>query len=454
MTAVNKLKLGFLVSLLAFPLMPTLVLAGEEQRAPPEARTAGTLSEPVMRAISDIQELMNPEDEDDEADVPQAKIELDELRERRWDRMNDFEKSTLLNFYTNYYLTVEDFPNALITFEEILLIEELREETRLRTLRSLGQLYMAEERWNEAIDAYQRWRDRSPEEDVIVFRGLSYSHYQQEEFTEALPYWLDYMNLSLDTGEELGRDDYAYLNGIYFTLEDFESALELTKTMIMLFDDRTDWMNLSAVYASLDQEERRVQSLNVAYLKGFVDDETRYLNLGQSMGGMELPYSGARIIREGIDEGIVEANEDNLTSLTQMRLIAADYEAALEPAREVAEMSDSGDGYDNLGYLHYVLFEYEEAAEAFQMALDKGNLSNRAATLLFLARSLLELDDFEGALAAARQSADAGDENARNSANSYITFINGVRDRYNIIAERRQNAIDFYQPYPSLVPGY
>ena len=142
MTAVNKLKLGFLVSLLAFPLMPTLVLAGEEQRAPPEARTAGTLSEPVMRAISDIQELMNPEDEDDEADLPQAKIELDELRERRWDRMNDFEKSTLLNFYTNYYLTVEDFPNALITFEEILLIEELREETRLRTLRSLGQLYI------------------------------------------------------------------------------------------------------------------------------------------------------------------------------------------------------------------------------------------------------------------------------------------------------------------------
>ncbi len=454
MTAVNKLKLGFLVSLLAFPMMPAAVLAGEEQRAPPEARTAGTLSEPVMRAISSIQELMNPEDDGDEPDLPRAKQELDELRERRWDRMNDFEKSTLLNFYTNYYLTIEDYPNALIAFEEILELEELREDTRLRTLRSLGQLYMAEERWDEAIGAYQRWRDLSLEEDIIVYRGLSYSHYQQEEFTEALPYWLDYMNLSLETGEELGRDDYAYLNGIYFTLEDFESALELTKTMIMLFDDQTDWMNLSAVYASLDNEERRVQSLNVAYLKGYVDDEARYLNLGQSMGGNEIPWSGAKIIREGIDNDIIEADEDNLTTLVQMRLIAADYEAALEPARQVAEMSDSGDGYDTLGYLQYVLFRYEEAVESFRAALDKGNLSNRADTLLFLSRSLLELDDFEGALAAARQSADAGDENARNSANSYITFINGVRDRYNIIEERRQNAIDFYQPYPALVEGY
>lgn len=449
---VNRLKLGFLIVVMSVPLsFSQVVLAGEEQRAPPEARTAGTLSEPVMRAISSIQELMNPEDEGDEPDMARAKEELDELRQRRFERMNDFEKSTLLNFYTNYYLSIEDYENALVTFEEILQIEELRTETRLRTLRSLGQLYMAEERWDEAIGAYTRWRDMSETEDVIVFRGLSYSHYQQEEYQEALPYWLDFMNLALDTGEELDRDDYAYLNGIYFNLEDFESALELTKTMIVLFDDSTDWMNLNAVYASLDQEDRRVQALNLAYLKGFVDDENRYLNLGQSLAGMDIPYTGAEIIQEGIDEGAVEQDEENLTTLAQLRLIASDYEAALEPAQRVAEMSDSGDGYDTLGYIHYVLFDYEAAAEAFQMALDKGDLSDRADTLLFLARALLELDDFEGALAAARQSADIGDESARNAADSYINFINGSRDRFNVLAERRQNAIDYYESYPSLL---
>ena len=57
----------------------------------------------------------------------------------------------------------------------------------------------------------------------------------------------------------LGRDDYSYLNGLYFTLEDFPNALELTKTMIMLFDNQTDWMNLSAIYSGLDDEERRVR---------------------------------------------------------------------------------------------------------------------------------------------------------------------------------------------------
>ncbi|MCG8414108.1 MAG: hypothetical protein MI746_07800 [Pseudomonadales bacterium] len=451
MKAINKLSLAFLVAVLAAPLLPVQnAIAGEEERAPPEARTAGTLSQQVMRAITDIQELMSPED-GGEPNFAEAKIELDELRERRWDRMNDFEKSTLLSFYTNYYLGLEDFQGALGIFEEMLLIEELRLDQRLRTLRSLGQLYAAEEEWQNSINNYVAWRDLSPEEDIIVYKGLSYAHYQLEQFEEALPYWLDYMNMSLNMGEELGRDDYAYLNGIYFTLEDFANALDLTKTMIVKFNEQTDWLNLNAIYASLDQEDRRVQALNLAYIAGHIDDEQRYLNLGQSLAGMDIPLSGSKIIEEGLELDIIEDNVDNLEIAAQMHLIASTYEDALPNALRVAELSDSGDGWDSVGYIHYVMANYDEAAEAFQAAVDKGNLSNRSDTLLFLARSLLELDDFEGARSAARQAADAAEDNGRDAAQQYLTFIGSTEQRYNIIEERKAEAIDYYRPYPSLI---
>ena len=68
MRLISKLKLGFLIGLLSIPTLPATVLAGEEQRAPPEARSAGTLSDQVMRAISEISEMMAPEDEEDETD--------------------------------------------------------------------------------------------------------------------------------------------------------------------------------------------------------------------------------------------------------------------------------------------------------------------------------------------------------------------------------------------------
>jgi hypothetical protein len=356
----------------------------------------------------------------------------------------------LLSFYTNYYLNTENYIGAIGIFEEMLLIETLREDQRLRTHRSLGQLLASEENWQGSIDNYQEWRNLSLEEDEIVYRGLSYGYYQLERFEEALPFWIDRMELLLATGETLERDDYSYLNGIYFTLEDFESALDITKTMIVLFDDRADWQNLSAIYSSLEQDDRAVQALNLFYLKGLIEDDTRYINLAQSLAGIEVPYTGSKILEEGMDKELVEKDEQNLTRLTQMHLMASEYESALEPAIAAAEADETGDGYDTLGYIHYVLHDYESAAEAFQSAIDKGDLSDRSDTLMFLSRAQLELRDFDAAEEAARDAGDIGDERASRSARDFLRAIDGRRTFYNTIAGRKADAIDFYQPYPPI----
>ena len=448
----NKLKLSFLVSILAMPVWQSqYVFAGEEQRAPPEARSAGTLSEAVMRSVSEIQEMMNPEDATDEPDLEGAKRALDELYERRYERMNDFEKQTILNFYTNYFLTLENYPEAIRIFKQILTIEDLREDVRLRTLRSLGQLEAAEEEWRESVNFYQQWRDLSVDEDSIVYRGLAYAHYQIDEFTEALPFWIAYMEFVKDAGEELGRDDYAFLNGLYFTLEDYTSALEVTKTMLMLFDNQIDWTNLYAIYASLDNDAKRIQAMNLVYLKGYFDEQTTYMNLGQSLGGIDVPYTGAKVVEAGFNGGFVEEEAGNYTVLAQMYMIANEFEKALVPAKKAAELEETGDGYDTLGYIYYVLNDYEAAAEAFQAALDKGSLSNRADTFLFLARALLELNRYDDAAAASRSAADAtSDASDQQAANNYLKFVNDSKTRHNILADRRAAAEDFYRAYPPI----
>ena len=451
MRLLNKFKLGYLMAVLSVAMLPiSYVTAGEEQRAPPAARTSGTLGPAVIRAITEIQSLLQPEEEDEEPDYVAAKIELDDLRERRFERMNDFEKSTLLSFYTNYYLNTEDYVGAIGIFEEMLEIETLRADQRLRTHRSLGQLYASEEEWQGSIENYEAWRNLSELEEEVVFRGLSYAHFQLEDFESAKPFWIDRMELMLANGEALDRDDYSYLNGLYFTLEDYASALELTKTMIVLFDDRADWQNLSAIYSSLEEDDRGVQALNLFYLKGLMEDDTRYINLAQSLAGIDAPYTGSKILVEGMGKEIVENDEENLTRLTQMYLMASEYEQALDPALGAAEADETGDGYDTLGYIHYVLHDYESAAEAFQSAIDKGELSDRSDTLMFLSRAHLELRNFDAAADAATDAADAGDERASNSARDFIRAIEGRRTFYNTISGRKEDAIDFYQPYPPL----
>ena len=141
MTMRNHLKLGFLIVALAVPMLPVqLVVAGEELRAP-----SGELGQQVLRSVAWIQQLMTSENPEDEQNLVAVKEELDDLRELRWQSMNEFEKSTVLNFYVWYYLTLEDSGGVIRSFEEILQIEGLREATRTRTLRTLDQLYATEE---------------------------------------------------------------------------------------------------------------------------------------------------------------------------------------------------------------------------------------------------------------------------------------------------------------------
>jgi hypothetical protein len=94
-----------------------------------------------------------------------------------------------------------------------------------------------------------------------------------------------------------------------------------------------------------------------------------------------------------------------------------------------------------------MLHDYEAAAQAFRDAIAKGSLSNASDTNLFLARALAELDEYTEAEAAARRAADLGDESERRAANNYLNFINAQRNRYNVIQQRKANAIDFYVAY-------
>lgn len=409
-------------------------------REPPPTRTSEVLSDRMFRAISEINELMNPPEEGVEPDLARAKRELDELNER-YDSLNDFEKSTLLNFYTNYYLAVDDIDNALLTFERILTIEELREDARLRALRSLGQLYASEERFEDAIATLNRWRELSAEEDANIFLILATSYYNLENYQEAIPLLIDHMDMVIAEGGELRKNIYGLLNLMYIELEDYRSALDVTRTMIALFDEAPEYRNLAAIYGYLEDDAKRLQTLELTYVKGYMDSEAQFLNLAQSLAGIDAPYRGIQVMEDGIEQGIVEENESNLRRLTQMYIMASEFEGAVEPAERLTELANDGESWDYLGYIHLMNRDYESAVEAMQTALERGGLENQGDVQLSLARALVELDRFEEAEAAARAAQNLGVDNAQ----QFLTYIESSKARYDTLQQRKEESIEYYR---------
>jgi hypothetical protein len=74
-------------------------------------------------------------------------------------------------------------------------------------------------------------------------------------------------------GEEPNRNDYAYLSGMYFTTDELDKALGLTKEMILLFNEQKDWDNLRAIYSMLDArdqlDERATNIKNIVSSSGW-----------------------------------------------------------------------------------------------------------------------------------------------------------------------------------------
>jgi hypothetical protein len=414
--------------------------AQSEPRQPPPTRSSEVLSDRVYRAIAEIQELMNPEDTNKQPDLERAKRALDTLNER-YSSMNDFEKSTLLNFYTNYYLSTDNVTEALKIFERILTIENLRVEMRLRSLQALGQLYAGEDRYRESIDALTRWREISEEENEMIFLLLVNAHYNLEEFAIAIPFLVQHMDMLAAQGKPIPRNIYSLMFQMQVELEDYRAAEVVARQMVVLFDEPQDWRNLAAVYGMLDNDKNRVETLALTYQKGYMQNEAEYMNLAQSLAGSDAPYQGAKVLKKGMEEGIVEQRVENLERLTQMYLMASEYEMALEPARRAAEMGESGDAYDYLGYIYVMLRDYKSAADAIKMALQRGGLKNPGETQLFLARALLEIEDYNGTAAAAQEAQRLGSNGAR----QYLTHIERQREWRANLDRRKADAIEFYR---------
>ena len=63
------------------------------------------------------------------------------------------------------------------------------------------------------------------------------------------------MDLPREDGVEFTRENYSYLNGLYFTLEQWDDSLETTKEMILLYNTPKDWESLRAIYKKLDEQD-------------------------------------------------------------------------------------------------------------------------------------------------------------------------------------------------------
>ena len=411
-------------------LLSAATAAEEEEgrRAPPEARSSQTLSRPVYERLEEIMELRDAEDF---AGANAVMAELQDLYDRG--RMNDAETLRLWQFYANFAALAENYEEAITP------------ENRESTLLLLGQLKFAVEDYNGSIESFLAYLDFALEPDINVYTRITMAHYTMEQYAEALPYILEYMDLmrAQGKGSEITKNIYGLVRSLYALLEDLPGALQITREMIVLYRDADDWRYLANVLGALERFEEQGRVIYAINEFGYVDSEGQIMNLSAQFFNNEFFWGSAKVLEEALEKEILEPDIDTWTRIAQSYQLAREDELAIAPTTAAAELSEDGEMYSRLSSIYINLGRFEDAVDALDLAFTKGDLNRPDQAYLRQARAFLELERHDEGIAAVRLA--ARDERSEDAAQTWLRYLENEKTLYETKQRQRQLYQGFFR---------
>ena len=213
---------------------------------------------------------------------------------------------------------------------------------------------------------------------------------------------------------------YQLLNVFYFETQNYPKVIETLRIMLTNWPKKDYLVQLAGVYGQEEREDYQLALFETAYEMGWLERGTEYTSLASMLLSAEAPYSAARILETGLDEGLIEETEQNWRMLATAWQQAQNDQEALEPLREAAALSDEGELYHRLALSHANLAQWEECVDAAREALDR-DLERTDDVQLTLGNCLVELEQYSQARTAFQ--AAARDDRSRRTAQQWIQYI-------------------------------
>ncbi len=372
-------------------------VAAKEKRRKPPTRRSQSLSQKVYKKIEKAQNAIEAKE------FTKAKNVLDALK-ARYEKLNDFEKATLWNFYASLAYNLDDIPAVARAYKSLLSVPNLSPALEQSTLYGLGQIYFSQEKYRESMRILNIWLTKVEKPSPQVYLIIATGHYQLKEYRPAIPLVNKAIELTRSRNKAVKKNTYSLLKALYLEIEDYKNAKITIKEMVLLFDDPRDWSLLAAIYGQLNQEKAQLQTYDAAYSKGYLNKGYQLISLASLLLANDVPYKAARIVEKGMKDGVIEETDKNLGLLAQCWQIAREDKKVIKPLKRAAKMSKkSGDLYYRLGQAYLNIYKYQLAANAFKQAIKKGKLKREGQVLISMGLAYFNLKKFDDSLAAFKQ---------------------------------------------------
>lgn len=310
-----------------------------------------------------------------------------------------------------YDLSIRDFDAALNTGAAIT--------DEIIALRSaMAQLYQVQENFPAAINQYELAIAAGAELTPAFSKTVAQAYLQADRIAEGVRYAEIFYNGTPNKTE----GDFNLMHYFYQQLERRSDELRVVRDFINAYpSSRRAWQNLVALYSMQDDVERAFETNKLMYLNGIFEEENELIRLVSYYSFFENPYRGATILEREINAGRVEGNEENLDRLANMWRQAGEFDRATPVLERLSNLIGDGETALRLAEAHFQRNNFAEAEAAFQVALDRGGLSDTGKAWELLGTSRFRQGERQSAIAAFREAARF--PRSRSSANGWINWI-------------------------------
>ncbi len=408
-------------------LASTVFAQEEEEKSKLEGREtkrAQTMREAVYKHLSAAQEAAEADD------YATAEKELKAVEGIK--NLTSYETAQLYNFYAFIYYSKEDYAGATRAYETVLRQPDLPEAMALSTRYSLAQLYFVQENYVKAESMLVDWFKLVENPNPRAYVMLGQARYSQEKYREALVPMNKAIQLSEEKDGKAEENWYSLLRVLYYELEDYDNTAKVLEKLIRLYPRKDYWMQLAGMFGELDDQEKQLIVLDLAYKQGFFSRGAEYTNLAQLLIQDEIPYKAALVLEDGIKKGHVEKNVNNLRLLSQAYVVAQEDQKSIEPLRAAAKLDDDGELYMHLSNSLFNLDRFKESEEAAREALRRG-LNKASEAQITLGMALYEQDRLEEARKVFLKV--SGGDSTNKMASSWVNFITKEQERLDELAK-------------------
>lgn len=388
--------------------------AQRAKRQKPRTRATKTVSKKVGERLLKAQEAQEAGNNAEAMAILNRLLQTD---------MKDYERAIVLRMIGVIHVDNGDYKKAIAVFEQTRRINALDEQSQLDLLYYLGQLYLVEDRVDDAVRALEIW-----------FAAVGDSAGPQAFFTLASAYAVkeDYRR-ALDLAEQglakarlqegTPRENwFRFVSGMRYQNKDVKGMQSLLREMVGLFPGkRVYWSQLSSTYFILNEERTAYYFRIMMYIQDMLVKSSELANLGSLHIINETPIRGARLMEKGFADGLMEKKADVYETLSIAYQEAREWKKSIKPLGEAAALSGDGDLYIRLCQSYLYDREYAKAERACNRGLGKGGLRQTGNAYMLLGTARYN----QGKLESARKAfvnAARYERNARN-AQQWINFI-------------------------------